>query len=216
METKTLLIVDDHPIFRAGLKQSVANIPWINVVAEAATGDEAITQIRRYSPDLVTLDIAMPGKDGLKVMEMTREEAHVPLVIIVSSYEDRAYVNRSFELGARAYVLKDSAITDLVECLESVLNNGIYTSLSLGHHKLCLPRLDDDDGSWLEKLTPMERTVLENVARFKTSKEIARQLGLSPRTVQNHRAHICEKLELRGAHQLMGFAVEHLDVLLPS
>ncbi|MEZ5570983.1 MAG: response regulator transcription factor [Halioglobus sp.] len=215
-DVQKLLIVDDHPIFRAGLKQTLEGIPWIEVVAEAATGDEAISQIRRFAPDMVTLDIAIPGMDGLKVLELTREETPIPSVIIVTSYDDRAYLSRAFELGARGYVIKDCAVTDLITSIEEVAKGGIFISPSLGNNKPILPNINDPDGHWLDLLTATEKKVLLHVAAFQTSKEIARALGMSPRTVQNHRAHICTKLELRGAHQLMEFAVEHCQQLQDS
>jgi len=209
MDMQKLLIVDDHPIFRAGLVKSLEALPWIEVIGEAATGDEAITEIQRCAPDLVTLDIAIPGKDGLKVLELTREEKQVPLVIIVTSYDDRAYLNKAFELGARAYVIKDCAVTDLVASVEEVANGGIFISPSLGANKPLLPTIANGEADLLSLLTPTEKTVLTQVAAFRTSKEIAKSMGMSYRTVQNHRAHICTKLKLRGAHQLMEFAVGH-------
>ena len=139
MEKRSLVIVDDHPIFREGLKQIIARVPGIEVVAEADTGDAALAQIQQLSPDLVTLDIAMPGKDGLQVLEMTRSADKVPLVIVITSYDDNAYLNRAFELGARAYVLKDSALTDVVDCLQAVLDEKVFISPSLGRSKPLLP-----------------------------------------------------------------------------
>ena len=213
MEKKTLLIADDHPIFRQGLKQVAADVSWLHLVAEAETGDAALAQIRYVRPDIVMLDIAMPGMDGLKVLELSRDEEQLPLVVIVTSYDERAYMDRAFELGARGYVIKDSAAEDIVECLEVVSRGGIYVSPLLRSDKPRLPQLNNESGDWTNILTRAELTVLAKVAEFKTSKEIARELGLSYRTVQNHRTHICRKLELRGTHQLMTFAREQKEHL---
>lgn len=210
---KTILIADDHPIFRQGLKQIVGKLPGLKIIAEADTGDAALAQIRYHSPDLIMLDIAMPGMDGLQVLEQVAELDNMPVVIIVTSYDDGAYLDRAMELGARAYVLKDTAGDDLVNCLEAVARGEIYITPSLGSHTPQLPQVGPDSTASLDTLTPMERTVLARVAGFKTSKEIAIDLGVSYRTVQNHRANICGKLGLHGAHQLMAFAREHGDLL---
>ena len=214
MDNKRLLIVDDHPVFRAGLKQVVIGVGGFEVVAEADTGESALMQIRHLGPDIVMLDLAMPGMDGLEVMEHLSEEDKLPMVIVVTSYDDKAYLDRAFELGARAFVIKDSAVTDLVDCLEAVCNGGIYISPSLGRNKPLLPKIDHSAASALEQLTPTERHVLVNLAQFKTSKHIAKELGMSYRTVQNHRSHICSKLGLKGSHQLMCFAAEYAHLLL--
>jgi DNA-binding NarL/FixJ family response regulator len=216
MKKSRLIIVDDHPIFREGLKQIVARVPGIEVVAEADTGDAAIAQIQQFSPDLVTLDIAMPGKDGLQVLEMTRSADKVPLVIVITSYDDNAYLNRAFELGARAYVIKDSALLDVVDCLQAVLDDKIFISPSLGRSKPLLPDMAEENDVNVESLTNMEQLVLRGVAEFKTSKEIAKELDVSYRTIQNHRSNICSKLGLRGAHQLLNFSCENAHLITPE
>ena len=216
MEKRSLVIVDDHPIFREGLKQIIARVPGIEVVAEADSGDAALAQIQQLSPDLVTLDIAMPGKDGLQVLEMTRSADKVPLVIVITSYDDNAYLNRAFELGARAYVLKDSALTDVVDCLQAVLDEKVFISPSLGRSKPLLPDMAEASVFNVESLTNMEQLVLRGVAEFKTSKEIAKKLDVSYRTIQNHRSNICSKLALRGAHQLLNFACENAHLIIPK
>ncbi len=213
MDNKTLIIVDDHPIFREGLKQIITRVPGIEIVAEADTGDAALAQIQQIFPDLVTLDIAMPGKDGLEVLERIRNENNAPLVIIITSYDDNAYLNKAFELGARAYVLKDSALADVVDCLQAVLDNKIFISPSLGRSKPLLPDLADASEFNINNLTAMECLVMRGVAEFKTSKEIAKDLSVSYRTIQNHRTHICNKLGLRGAHQLLSFSTENAHLI---
>jgi DNA-binding NarL/FixJ family response regulator len=215
VKNKSLIIADDHPIFREGLKQIINRVPGIEVVAEADTGDAALAQIQQMSPDLVALDIAMPGKDGLEVLERIVDKKHAPLVIIVTSYDDNAYLNKAFELGARAYVIKDSALTDVVDCLQAVLNNKIFISPSLGRSKPLLPDLADANEFDFDSLTTMECSVMRGVAEFKTSKEIAKDLNVSFRTIQNHRTNICNKLNLRGAHQLLSFSCENAH-LIPS
>lgn len=212
LKKKTLLIVDDHPVYRQGIKQVLATVEWLHIVAEAENGDSAITLIDYFKPDIVLLDLALPGKDGLSVLQNVREKQPDLIVIIITSYDDRAYFDRSFELGANAYIVKDSAGENLIHCLEAVVKRGeTYISPALGSRVLELPATETMDVSSLDSLTKMERKILLLVGRFLTSKEIACKLGLSYRTIQNHRSNICSKLHLKGPHQLLNFAREFID-----
>ncbi len=210
---KTILIVDDHPIFRQGLKHILESLEWAKVIGEAENGDSAQVQIRLLQPDIVILDLAMPGKDGLSVLEETRKEYPDQIVIIITSYDDLAYLKQALRLGARAYVLKDSATGNLVQCLETVLAGDVFISPSFGNAPSLLPSSPSPDNKLLEGLTKTEKQILGMVAKYMTSKEIAKELSISYRTVQNHRTHICEKLSLKGAHQLMSFAQRNLEML---
>lgn len=213
MRTRTLLVADDHPIFRQGIKHILESVDWLNIVAEAETGDSALTQIEYLKPDIALLDLAMPGMDGLKVLENSKLNNPEMIVIIITSYDDKAYLDRAFELGASAYVLKDTVSESLVQCLETVIKGQRYISASLGSHSIKLPDVGKDTSASVAQLTMMEKKVLGYVAEFLTSKEIARKLDISYRTVQNHRANICNKLELKGTNQLLSFAKEHSGLL---
>ncbi len=213
IEQKTLLIADDHPIFREGIERLLSPIKWLKVIASAESGDAALAQIKYLKPDIVVLDLAMPGMDGLTVLQQAKAEFPELVVVIVTSYDDRAYLDRALELGANAYVLKDGASGNIVKCLETVRQGDIYISPTLGSHTPELPSLGRDI-DLLSRLTEIEKKVLYAVATFKTSKEIGRELGLSYRTIQNHRTHISKKLEINGTHQLMSFAREHQEALL--
>jgi DNA-binding NarL/FixJ family response regulator len=210
---KSLLIADDHPIFRQGLKQILQRLDWLKVVAEAESGDSALAQMRYLKPDMAMLDLAMPGMDGLQVLEHCRNLYPQMQVIIVTSYDDPAYLERAMELGARAYVAKDSAGEDLVACLTAVAAGNVYISPSMDGSAPRPPTLESAPAHGVERLTDAERRVLIGVADFKTSKEIAAEQGVSFRTVQNHRANIAEKLGLRGRHALIRFARANQDKL---
>jgi DNA-binding NarL/FixJ family response regulator len=208
-----LLIVDDHPLFREGLKQTVAKIEGIGSISEAETGEAALALIRYDPPSMIMLDLAMPGMDGIELLEQLRAEDIKVNVVVVTSYDDKAYLDRAFDLGARGYVLKDSAVSDVIDCIEAIRTGGIYISPSLGRSTPVLPSADNHVRELLRKLTQTELAVLSKVAEFMTSKEIARELDMSFRTVQNHRSHICSKLGLHGPHQLMSFASEHAALI---
>jgi DNA-binding NarL/FixJ family response regulator len=206
VEPARLLIADDHPIFRQGLKRIIEDLPDIQLVAEAESGDSALAQLRHLKPDLALIDLAMPGMDGLQVLEAGLELQPELRVIIITSYNDRAYLDRALALGARAYLVKDSAADHLVACIDQVMAGNTYISPTMGRSEVALPSLEEDPARLLDRLTEMERKVLAEVAEFHTSKEIARKMGISYRTVQNHRANIAGKLELRGNHKLVQFA----------
>lgn len=208
-DNKTLLIADDHPIFRQGLKHVLEILPWLKIIGEADDGNSALLLIDRLRPDIVLLDLAMPGSDGLTVLEESMKKRPDQVSIIVTSYDDSAYLDRALELGAKGYMVKDSAAENLVQCLNTVLAGELFISPSLGGKSSKLPGGSTPDISRLDRLTKTERTVLSLVGKCMTSKEIAAQLNVSFRTVQNHRAHICEKLGLRGTNQLMNFAIEN-------
>ena len=198
------------------MKHVLESLPWLEIVGEAENGASALLLINRLQPDIVILDIAMPGQDGLSVLEQTMKQRPDQIVIIITSYDDKAYLDRAVDLGAKGFMLKDSAAENLVQCLESVLAGHLYISPSFGGDRSLLPVTSSPDNKLLDKLTRTEKQVLTLVAQYMTSKEIASQLNISYRTVQNHRAHICDKLNLKGAHQLMNFALENKNNTPPE
>ncbi len=206
-EPESLLIVDDHPLFREGLKQVLARLDHLRIVGEAGDGEDALTQIERLVPDWVLLDLALPGLDGFSVLEKARQEHPRTNFVILTSYDDCAYLERALALGARGFLVKDSATTDLLDCLATIRSGNRYISPSLGTRPSLLPPPLPTEV--LAELTETERAILDRVARFMTSREIAEELGVSLRTVQNHRANICAKLGLKGPHQLLAFARHH-------
>lgn len=211
MKNHSLLIADDHPLFRQGIKHALEKVEWLKIVGEAESGDSALAQIRYLKPEIALLDLAMPGMDGLNVLEKSREFNKDIIVVIITSYDDTAYLEKAFELGASAYLLKDSVCENLVQCLEAVSRGDRYISASLGSHSIKLPSANKSNSESLDRLTQMELKVLTQVTNFLTSKEIARKLDISYRTVQNHRSNICAKLKLSGTNQLLSFAREHSD-----
>lgn len=208
---KTVLIADDHPIFRQGLRNTIDESKDWHVIAEAETGESALRLIDFHDPDIVLIDIAMPVMDGLEVLRQLKAKDTRCVPVIVTSYDESVYMESAFDLGAKAYVLKDAAAHDLLSCLATVSRGERFISPSLGTHSPKLPPLATQPEEKAE-LTPMELTILSHLAKFKTSKEIARELDISHRTVQNHRTHICQKLGIRGTHQLMQYAASNRDL----
>jgi len=208
----TVLICDDHPIFRQGLKQIIDGDPRLTVVAEAEDGESALARIEQHTPQVVVLDLDMPNKDGFDVARVIRQKKLPVQVIILTMHKDERMMNAALDLGVKGYVLKDSAINEIVSAIKAVGENQNYISPQLSSYLLnrnsrAAALLKQHPG--LESLTATERRVLKLIAEYKTSKQIGEILFISIRTVEHHRANICEKLDLKGSHALLKFAAEH-------
>jgi DNA-binding NarL/FixJ family response regulator len=211
-----LLIADDHPIFRQGLRQVIEKDPQLKVVAEADDGENALALIRELKPQVAVLDLDMPIKDGFTVASTIREEGLGVEVVFLTMHKDEMYFNEALNLGANGYLIKDSAAADVVNCIKSVAAGQNYISPALSTYLLNRSRraatlVEKQKG--LGDLTPTERRILVLLAEMKTSKEIASELGVSARTVENHRANVCAKLDLHGSLALVKFAVQHKSEL---
>jgi len=213
-ERARILIVDDHPIFREGVKQVLAAAAGMEVVGEACDGSEALSLVETLTPDVVLLDLSMPGLDGLDLIEQVRDRAkHCHVLVLTMHREDRA-VCVALDRGAQGYVLKESAAENLLVAIRTVRRGEVYVTPVLAGALIRRDRQTrqlQQKQPGLAQLTPTERRVLKLVAANHTSKEIAARLFVSPRTVETHRSHICEKLALHGNHTLLQFALEHRD-----
>jgi DNA-binding NarL/FixJ family response regulator len=217
--TKTkikIIIADDHPIFRKGLLLAIGSEHSIEIVGEAGDGLQALYLVEKLRPDVIVLDIEMPGLNGLQVAgEIIRRQlpSHI---IFLTMYKEEDMFNEAMNLGVKGYVLKESAVNDITDAIKTVADGQNYTSPSISEF---LVSRGDYGSSLLKKkpqldnLTPMERKVLRLIAVNKTSKEIGDELHISHRTVENHRANICNKLEIHGSHSLLKFAIEYKTVL---
>jgi DNA-binding NarL/FixJ family response regulator len=211
-----IVIADDHPVFRAGLRQVVETQPGFRVVGEAADGRAAIAQVEALAPDLLILDANMPGLSGFEVAEQLLGRVRDLKIVILSMLDDEQALNRALNAGVHAYVLKDDAAIELHNCLQRVARGQPYVSPALTTFLLRRRSRTEQlaaTARGLEDLTTAERRILKRVAQKKSTKEIARELFLSPRTVEAHRANICQKLSLQGSNSLLVFAVEHRDEL---
>jgi len=211
-----VVIADDHPIFRRGLRHVIESDPRLKVVGEAEDGEAALTLVENLRPDIVVLDVAMPNKDGFEVVRAIQEKRLPAAVIFLTMHKDERFFNAALNRGAKGYVLKDSAANDIVAAIKAVAGgqNFISPALStflLNRSAAAAALADRKPG--LQDLTPAERRILQMIAAQKTSRQIAQELHISIRTVENHRANICDKLELRGAHALLNFALEHKSEL---
>jgi DNA-binding NarL/FixJ family response regulator len=215
-ETLRIIVADDHAVVRKGLRDIVEEVPGFAVVAECADGDATLRAIATERPDVVLLDLDMPGKDGLAVLRELKDEAAKPEFVLMTMHGREDLLRAAFDLGAKGYVVKGGSLFDVVDAIRAVHAGQPFISSSLSASLLM--KRDDPapraDPAALEALTPAERRVLRLIADFKTSKEIAEELGIHYRTVENHRTAIAGKLGLTGSHALVRYAALHRDRLV--
>lgn len=208
MSEVRIVIADDHPIFREGLRRVIERDAELRVLAEAGDGEEALTLIETLRPDVAVLDLDMPKCDGFQTARRLGEKRLPVAVVFLTMHKDEDAFNEAMNLGVKGFVVKDSAVTDIVNAIRTVAAGKNFISqqlsgflLSRSESNLRTPSLAD--------LTPTERRVLCLIAEHKTTKAIAAELFISPRTVDHHRANICAKLELHGINSLLKYAIAH-------
>ena len=206
----TILIADDHPIVRQGLRQTIEEDRRLHVVAEAGNGQEALAAISEYSPQVAILDVDMPVMNGFDVARAVRDKGLETEIVFLTMHRDEDLFNEAIDLGAKGFVLKDSALADIIECVKTVAASQHYASHALTSFLINRSRsaiqLSEKQPS-INDLTPTERAVLKLIAENLTSREIAERLFISPRTVEKHRENICQKLDIHGSHSLLKFAL---------
>lgn len=213
MEAKIrILIADDHPIFRKGLRDVIETEQGVEVVAEAGDGEAALRQIEALAPDVAVLDVHMPKMSGFAVAREIRERKLPVKIVFLTMYQDEDTFNEALDVGVKGYVLKESAVTDIISGIRAVSAGQHFISplistylVNRSERAVSLAKAKPTIGD----LTPAERRVLRLIAENKTSREIAEELFISHRTVENHRTNICTKLNLHGTHSLVKFAIEH-------
>lgn len=215
-QTATILIADDHPVFRRGLRMVIDSEPGLTVVAEADDGAAALAAIEEHRPDLAVLDVNMPEMNGFDIVRKLQTARFQTSIIFLTMHSDEEMFNAALDLGVRGYILKDGAVTEIISCIRSVLNGQPYISSQLSAFLLDRRRSSSELSRQipaLDQLTPTEHRILQLVADYKTSKEIAEVLCIHSRTVDNHRTNISQKLDLKGSHALLKFAVENKSKL---
>lgn len=202
------MIVDDHAILRSGLRRVLDAEPDIEVVGEAESAERAVFETLATKPDVVLMDIVMPGKSGIEGMPAVRQAAPKAKVLILSMQDDPRYVREAFEMGAHGYVLKEAADTEVVGAVRAVAAGEQYVHPALGA-RLVAAEAEERRRAEEDPLSEREREVLRLLALGHTNQEIAKLLYISVRTAETHRAHIMQKLRLSSRAELVRYALEN-------
>ena len=207
----TVLIVDDHPLFREGLKSILARHSGFEVVGEAANGAEGFRKAKKLKPDLVVMDLSLPDQSGMEVTHKIRSLLPETRVMVLSMHAKIDYITEAFRKGATGYVVKESATEKLMECLETVSRGEYFIDSSLSHKVVkSLMESDQKEGkitnAGYSTLTPREQEVMRLIAEGLSTREIGEKLFISPKTVENHRSNILNKLGLHSTMEVVRYA----------
>lgn len=209
-----LLIVDDHPIFRQGIGQLIRNVQGVTICGEADNAQHALEATRRLLPDIVLLDISMPGTNGIEVIKLLLAEQPKLRILVLSMHDESLYALRALRAGAKGYVMKQQAMEQVADALRKVIDGGVYVSPKFSERLVfkAIQGSNNDLGSPVDKLSDRELEVLQLFGRGKNTREVAETLHLSVKTIETHRAHIKSKLGFKHAEELVKFAVEWMAV----
>lgn len=210
MRTIRILLADDHAVLRAGLRLLLDTQNDMNVIGEASDGSEALSLCKILNPDLLILDLSMPGLGGLDALPLLRKHTPSTRILILTMHDDESYLKGALRSGAAGYVLKKAADSELLSAIRTVMRGEIYIHPSLTRALVgdLMPSEDPTDDPW-QALTEREQEVLIGVARGLTAAEIADTLSLSPKTVETYRGRGMEKLGLRSRAALVQFTLVH-------
>ena len=207
---KRIVIIDDHPLFRKGLEQLIASSDGFAVCGEAANAVEGLSTLRKLKPDLAIVDISLPGTNGIELIKNIRAEFPKLPVLVLSMHDESLYALRSIRAGAQGYVMKQEALENVVRALYEIMDGRPYLSPAMSAKLITkfASRSENERSNPTDKLSDRELEILELIGKGHEVRDIATELHLSPKTVETHRAHIKEKLNLANARQVARFAVQ--------
>ena len=217
MSNIRLMLVDDHQVVRTGLKSFLQTQPDLEVVAEASDGQEAVTRALETRPDIIIMDLSMPGMDGLEATRQLKEQWPQVVVLALTVHEDKLYFMKMLEAGASGYLTKQAASDELVQAIHTVANGHVYLQPTLARWLLedyqsliespSTDKPEEEGAVGLEALSEREREVLEMVAQGLNNNDIGEKLKLSPKTIARHRERIMGKLNMHSRTELVKFAI---------
>jgi two-component system, NarL family, response regulator DegU len=210
MKTIKIITADDHPLFLKGLRDTLAEESDFEVVDLANNGQQALEKIEKWQPDVATLDLDMPILNGIEVAKSVLKKYPNIKIILLSMHKDADIIRAAMALGIHGYVFKDDAVNDLVGAVRAVFGGENYISVDTNKKSFFL----NNDNELIGELTKMEKIILREIAKQKTTKQIADENFISTKTVENHRANICRKLNLHGNNSLLKFAIKVSDSLI--
>jgi len=209
-EAKRIVIVDDHPLFRKGLQELIHSDGAFAVCGEASDAAEAMDVIRQLKPDLAIVDLSLPGANGIELIKNIRAEFPKLPILVLSMHDESLYAVRALRAGADGYVMKHEAMANVVRAIQEVFNGRPYLSPAMAAQVITkfARKSSEDEPDAVDRLSDRELEILELIGKGNEVRQIAKSLHLSPKTVETHRAHIKEKLNLANARQVGRFAVQ--------
>jgi DNA-binding NarL/FixJ family response regulator len=212
-EAKRLLIVDDHPLFRKGLEELIHSDPDFAVCGEASNAAEAMEVIRKLNPDMAIVDLSLPGANGIELIKNIRAEFPRLPILVLSMHDESLYALRALRAGADGYVMKHEAMANVVQAIHEVFNGRPYLSPAMAAQVITkfAHRQAEGEMDAVERLSDRELEVLELIGKGNEMRDIAKLLHLSPKTVETHRAHIKDKLDLKNSREVARFALQWLQ-----
>ncbi|HZP33428.1 MAG TPA: response regulator transcription factor [Candidatus Acidoferrales bacterium] len=211
-EGKKIVIVDDHPVFRKGLEQLVNSEGGFAVCGEAANAGEAMAVIRRLNPDLAIVDLSLPTANGIELIKNIRAEFPRLPILVLSMHDESLYALRALRAGANGYIMKHEAMANVIHAIHEVFNGRPYLSPAMAAQVITKFARHGAEGEVdvVSRLSDRELEILELIGKGNEVRQIAKQLHLSPKTVETHRAHIKDKLDLKNAREVARFALQWL------
>jgi DNA-binding NarL/FixJ family response regulator len=212
-EAKRIVVVDDHPLFRKGLEEMIHSDGTFAVCGEAGTAAEGMEVIRKLHPDLVIVDLSLPGANGIELIKNIRAEFQKLPILVLSMHDESLYALRALRAGAEGYVMKHEAMTNVIQAIREVFNGRPYLSPAMAAQVITkfAHRESEEESDAVERLSDRELEILELIGKGKDVREIARLLHLSPKTVETHRSHIKDKLDLKNSREVARFALQWLS-----
>jgi DNA-binding NarL/FixJ family response regulator len=208
-----ILLADDHPVVLRGLKASIQENPRNLVIAEEGDGDGALAAIKRLLPEVAILDVDMPKLDGFGVAREITKLGLTTKIIFLTLHTDEQIFDSAMQLGAKGYLLKESATQEITTAIDTIKSGRIYICSAMAAITMQRRNASPADDPLLGGLTSTERRILKSIAGGNASKDIAEELSIHFRTVENHRTNICRKLKIEGPNALLRFAMQHKDKL---
>jgi DNA-binding NarL/FixJ family response regulator len=212
-EAKRIVIVDDHPLFRKGLEEMIHSEGTFAVCGEAGNASEAMGVIRKLHPDLAIVDLSLPGANGIELIKNIRAEFPKLPILVLSMHDESLYALRALRAGAEGYVMKHEAMANVITAVREVFNGRPYLSPAMAAQVITkfAHRQDEGEADAVERLSDREIEILELIGKGKDVREIAKLLHLSPKTVETHRSHIKDKLDLKNSREVARFALQWLS-----
>ena len=207
------MIVDDHPLFRKGLGDLIHAEKGLAVCGEAGNAAEAMEIIRKLNPDLAIVDLSLPGANGIELIKNIRAEFSRMPILVLSMHDESLYALRALRAGAEGYVMKHEAMANVIHAINEVFNGRPYLSPAMAAQVITkfAHREPEGEADAVERLSDRELEILELIGKGKDVREIAKLLHLSPKTVETHRSHIKDKLDLKNSREVARFALQWLS-----